>query len=183
VLHPIEEPGPDDGVDAAEPSVGNKSRGFRFSLRSILIAFFVIALLLGLGPVLFLRAFFGIGPVWFRSSWPHELNAFMNALPESDRAKVSNIKIYCLQDWLDTHHVWRFNVRKQAYDSLKRRFKTSNLSTLDDRGFWNKPRVRWWDPNPKVDADYMEWLGFASEVVTMYDKKSEVLYGYSQNDF
>jgi hypothetical protein len=149
----------------------------------MLIAFFVIALLLWLGPILFLRVFFGVGTVWFRSSWPEELHAFESALSKSDGAKLNNIQVYCLQDWLDTHHVWRFDIPKQQYDSLKRGLNTINLATLDDRGFWNHPRVRWWDPDPKVDAEYVEWLGFESEVVTMYDKTTEVLYGYSQNDF
>jgi hypothetical protein len=183
VFHPIEEPGPDDRVIAVETNPSKTARGCRFSLRSMLIAFFVIALLLWLGPILLLRMLFGVGPVWSRSSWPEELHAFENAMSKSDDAKLGNIEVYCLQDWIDTHHVWRFDISRQAYDSLKQGFNTTSLATLDDRYFWSKPRVRWWDPDPKADAEYVEWFGFSSEVVTMYDKKSGVLYGYSQNDF
>jgi hypothetical protein len=182
VFHPIDESGSEVVVDTDESSIGTKPRGCRFSLRSMLIAFVVIALLLGLSPMLIGRLIFGVGPVWFSGSWPGELHAFMDALPESDRAKVNNVKVYCLQDFIDTHHIWRFNIPKQGYDSLRRGFNTITLSTLDDRYFWEHPRVRWWDPDPKVDADYVEWFGFEYEVVTMYDKKHEVLYGYSQND-
>lgn len=183
MLHPIDGLEPNKGAVAANASRGNRSRGYRFSLRSLLFAFAVVALLLWLVPLLFLRVFFGIGPVWSRDSWPEELIAFESALPESDSDKLANIQVYCLQDLIDTHHVWRFDIQDEDYDSLKRGFKTTNLATLDDRVFWSKPRVRWWDPDPNAVAEYVEWFGFPCEVVTMYDKQKKVLYGYSQNDF
>jgi hypothetical protein len=182
VLHPIIESGSEVVADTVEPRTGNKPRGCRFGLRSIFITFFLIALILGLGPMLLKRLLFGVGPVWFRQSWPDELHAFMGALPESDRAKVSDVKVYCLEDFINQHHIWRLSVPEQSYDYLRRRFTTSTLATLDDRSFWEHP-VRWWDPNPKVDAEYVAWLDFPSNLVTMYDTEREVLYGYSQNDF
>ena len=129
-----------------------------------------------------LSRLFGTGPVWFKP-WPEALQTLIDGVPESARQNVCDIKAYCIIDFLDTAHVWRLNIPQQAYDSLKRSFSAKELPTLDPSdSFWRQP-PRWWDPDPKTDAEYVVWLGLPPEVITMYDKKNEVLYGYSQNDF
>jgi len=148
----------------------------------MLVAFVVIGVLLGLGPMLLGHLLFGTGPIWSRS-WPAALQVLIDALPEADRKDLHGIKAYCIVDSLDSEYVWRLNVPPRIYDHLKQSLEVKVLPIPDPSDtFWRKP-PRWWDPNPQANAECMVWYADQFEVVTLYDKKNEVLYGWCQNDF
>jgi hypothetical protein len=128
------------------------------------------------------RVIVGRGPVWFRP-WPSELQMLIDALHVSGHKDVRNVKAYCVQDFLDAEYVWRIDISADAYDSLKQSFDVEILPIPDPSdGFWRKP-PRWWNPDPRGNAEYLVWNPFTWDVVTLFDKKNEILYGWSLIDF
>lgn len=151
----------------------------------MLLASSVLAVLLGLvvsvGPFLFDYVVLGEGPVWSRNSWPSELHTIMDELPDAARNDVRGVKVYCFENFINQGYVWRFTIPQEAYHSLTQSFDTVKLTTLDPTdSFWHQ-RPRWWDPNPNADAEFVSWIDsrIGIVMVTMYDRKNQVLYGWS----
>jgi hypothetical protein len=110
----------------------------------------------------------------------------IDAVPASSRDAVDGIKAYYVADSIDTEYVWRLSIPQELYGSLKQSFEVEEFSGPDAAdSFWHKP-PGWWDPDPRAGGEYLLWSDFFQngfQVITLYDRKNEVLYGWAQNDF
>jgi hypothetical protein len=161
----------------------------RFSLRSFFLVFLFVAAALGLlisvGPILLTYYVYGEGPIWSRSKWPYELRTLIESLPDSAEPDIDDIDVYCFENFINEGYVWRFTLRNDAYASLTQDFDTIQVAKPDPSDEFWKPPPKWWDPNPNADAEFLAWpdARLGTDLVTMYDKQNEVLYGWSYIEF
>jgi hypothetical protein len=173
-------------LSPVEPNLG-KRRRIRFSLRAMPLVSTFVAVVLGLiisvGPLLINYFVFGVGPIWSRNSWPKELRTLVDSLPATARDDLRGVKVYCFENFIDEGYVWRFELPMQSYDELKQSLDLVEQAAPGGTDqFWSSG-PSWWDPNPSDIDGVLYWNGSGSDVILLYDREKEVLYGWSYFDF
>jgi hypothetical protein len=137
-----------------------RPRLFQFRLRTLLAAFVVVGALLIGARWIFLWGFLGVGPVWMRSSWPHELQRIADRLPADE---LSGIKVYCLGEFIDSEHVWRASAPRSILETLQKDLQLEAIDRKDvPNRFWSKPPW-WWNPDRNADGEFFATPGFSAD--------------------
>jgi hypothetical protein len=154
---------------------------FRFRLRTLLKIFVIVAVILALVTQVVPFLFYQWQIAGYAAS-PPELNTLLASLPAS---RDFPTKVYCIDDFIDREYIWRVEISRPAYQALGKEFGMSSVAIpMPDSGFWKYP-PNWWDPNPNAAGEFGVWhdprLGV--EMLTFYDEKRELLYGWSYFQF
>ena len=106
---------------------------------------------------------------------PRSAQKLLDNLPEASRKKISDLKVYIIDDVINEIYLWRFECPQEVFNALRDRNSLIVVpqDQVNDNFFDGPPR--WWNPIRKANVEFVSTK--SGEVMIMYDKDTNVVYG------
>jgi hypothetical protein len=131
--------------------------------------------------------FLGIGPVYSA----HELPFLYIEMVKTANADITEAKVYCLGDFIDSEHVWRLKLSPGQLEKVVAKY---GLATIQPQkvptSFW-RAFPFWWRPSLNSNSRFLATVNFPSHsrgpdgehCFAMYDSQEQLLYVWYKLNF